>query len=166
MCLWFALDYNACLYVINYMLSKCIHMVYQVVVLYGHVAILVYFKWCSVMVLKVSLSLPKFKCSSYGANRMFKVTCVLIMCLKVVNYVHMFYLCPIEFYGMCNVRLRCSHASLSTQRHAGLCHSTLWCLFVLFKGVVHGLFYILLTYYYKYPWCVQMVFVNTSQVYS
>jgi hypothetical protein len=58
MCSWFALDYNACLYVINYMLSRCIHMVYQVVVLYGHVVILVYFKWCSMMVLRVSLGLP------------------------------------------------------------------------------------------------------------
>jgi hypothetical protein len=55
---WYALNYNACLYVVNYMLNKCIHMVYQAVVLCGHVAILVYFKWCSMMVLKVSLGLP------------------------------------------------------------------------------------------------------------
>jgi hypothetical protein len=42
---------------------------------------------------------------------MLKATCVLIMCLEVANCVHMLCLCLVEFYGMCDVCLRCSHDS-------------------------------------------------------
>jgi hypothetical protein len=42
---------------------------------------------------------------------MFKTTWVLTMCLEVAICVRMLYLCVVELYGMCDVYLRCSHAS-------------------------------------------------------